>query len=112
MATPSIGMYMSLKSAHFNYLDDKSWNQLARYSRVYSRVCVIQLFTTAPPPPHHRVPNNIECGIFSKSIVEYLAISSKSLEPNPSIALISMVLIKEMGVFTSSNTLEKQRDCI
>ena len=43
-------------------------------------------------------------GIFSHGYVEHLAISFELYELDPSISSISVVLIHEMRVFTSSNT--------
>ena len=52
---------------------------------------------------------NTEGFIFSQDIVEHLAISFKQYELDPSItfASVSVVLIHEMGVFTSSNTSDE-----
>ena len=49
-------------------------------------------------------PRNTEGGIFSQGIVDRLAISFRLYELDLSISFISVVLIQETGVFTSSNT--------
>ena len=55
-------------------------------------------------------PKNTEGGIFSQGIVEHLAISFKQYELDPSISSISVVLIHEIRVFTSSNASVESGD--
>ena len=89
-------MSLILPCALSDLLHGNPLNQLARYSGVSWHVLLYMLFKFSSP--------RIQRGIHPQGIVEHFAIYFKRYELDIPISSISMVLIQEIAVFTSSNT--------